>query len=112
MESRSIWTRGWRGVTLILVGIVMGANLIAPAVAHVGGTINHLWTAPGHIRAKVRAFGDARWLRKNMSRAAYSQTSSIPTITAGTSADILTGTFIAPAPCALLMAGTFDWDDD
>lgn len=56
---------GFRGLLLILVGIFMGATLITPAVAHVGGTLNHLWSAPNHIRDKVRAFGDARWLGIN-----------------------------------------------
>jgi hypothetical protein len=55
---------GFRGLLLILVGIFMGATLITPAVAHVGGTLNHLWSAPGHIKAKVKAYGDNRWLGK------------------------------------------------
>ncbi|MGH2682637.1 MAG: hypothetical protein ACRDIX_05335 [Actinomycetota bacterium] len=55
---------GFRGLVLILVGIFMGATLITPAVAHVGGTITHLWGAPGHIKAKVKAYGDNRWLGK------------------------------------------------
>jgi hypothetical protein len=57
MESRNIWMKGWRGVVLILVGVVMGANLIAPAVAHVAGW-THNWKV--HIRPKA----DARYLRK------------------------------------------------
>jgi hypothetical protein len=36
---------GLRGVALIVIGIFMGATLITPAVAHVGGTISHLWGA-------------------------------------------------------------------
>src|SRR5918996_6279041 len=55
---------GLRGVALIVIGIFMGATLITPAVAHVGGTLTHLWNAPNHIRDKVRAYGDNRWLGK------------------------------------------------
>jgi hypothetical protein len=62
MTERSRWWSGWRGVTLLVVGVFMGATLITPAVAHVGGTLNHLWGAPNHIRDKVRAFGDPRWI--------------------------------------------------
>lgn len=54
----------FRSFLLIVVGIFMGATLITPAVAHVGGTLNHLWSAPNHIRDKVRAYGDNRWLGK------------------------------------------------
>jgi hypothetical protein len=64
MSDRISWSRGWRGIVLIIIGVVMGANLIAPAVAHVGGTIDHLWGAPGHIKAKVKAYGDGRWAKK------------------------------------------------
>lgn len=67
MSDRISWSRGWRGIVLILIGGVMGANLIAPAVAHVGGTINHLWGAPGHIKAKVKSYGDGRWAKKTTS---------------------------------------------
>jgi hypothetical protein len=42
---------------------MVGAVLVSPAVAHVGETIDHLWGAPGHIRAKVQSFGDARYMR-------------------------------------------------
>jgi hypothetical protein len=59
MDGKSL-AKGWRGAALIVVGIFMGASLITPAVAHVGGTLNHLWGAPNHIRDK----GDARWVRK------------------------------------------------
>jgi hypothetical protein len=55
---------GLRGVALIVIGIFMGATLITPAVAHVGGTLSHLWSAPNHIRDKVRVYGDNRWLGK------------------------------------------------
>lgn len=57
MEVRRIWPKGWRAIVLLLVGSLMGANLIAPAVAHVAGW-THNWKV--HIRPKA----DARYLRK------------------------------------------------
>ena len=57
MEKKNLWTSGWRGMVLILIALVMGANLIGPAVGHVGETIAHLWGQ--HIRPKA----DARYLR-------------------------------------------------
>jgi hypothetical protein len=65
MTDRGRWQRGWRGAVQLLVGVFIGATLITPAVAHVGGTLNHLWGAPNHIRDKVRAFGDPRWVNAN-----------------------------------------------
>jgi hypothetical protein len=62
MTDRGRWPTGWRGAVQLLVGVFIGATLITPAVAHVGGTLNHLWGAPNHIRDKVRAFGDPRWI--------------------------------------------------
>lgn len=56
MESKKSWARGWRGMALIAIGLVMGINLIAPAAAHIGTTVAHLW---GHIRP----LADARYLR-------------------------------------------------
>jgi hypothetical protein len=40
-------------VTALAVGAVLAAALIAPAGAHVGGTVDHLWGAPGHIKSKA-----------------------------------------------------------
>jgi hypothetical protein len=62
MTDRGKWQSGWRGAVLLVAGVFIGATLITPAVAHVGGTLNHLWGAPNHIRDKVRAFGDPRWV--------------------------------------------------
>jgi hypothetical protein len=62
MTDRGTWQKGWRGAVLLVAGVFIGATLITPAVAHVGGTLNHLWGAPNHIRDKVRAFGDPRWI--------------------------------------------------
>jgi hypothetical protein len=44
MEHRSIWSKGWRGALLIGVGIVMAANLLTPAIAHVTSSVAHLFT--------------------------------------------------------------------
>jgi hypothetical protein len=44
MSDRISWSRGWRGIVLIAVGAVMGANLITPAVAHIGTTLTHLYS--------------------------------------------------------------------
>ena len=48
MGIRKIWPTGWRAIVLLIVGSVMGANLVAPAVAHIGTTVDHLWKQ--HIR--------------------------------------------------------------
>lgn len=50
MEQRNWWPRGWRGLALLVVGGVMAANLISPAIAHIG-TPNHLWKQ--HIKPKA-----------------------------------------------------------
>ena len=50
-------------VGLLLVGAMIGALLIPPVAAHVGGTLNHLWGAPNHLKKKVQTFSDARYHR-------------------------------------------------
>lgn len=42
MELRNRWPGGWRGATVIVVGIFLGATLFQPAVAHVTRKVNHL----------------------------------------------------------------------
>lgn len=42
MKQPRVWTRGWRGGVLILAGVLMGAILIQPAVAHVTKKVAHL----------------------------------------------------------------------
>jgi hypothetical protein len=59
MGIRRIWPTGWRAIVLLIVGSVMGANLIAPAVAHVSGW-DHNWKE--HIRPRA----DARYSRKDV----------------------------------------------
>jgi hypothetical protein len=90
MDGKSL-ARGWRGAALIVVGIFMGASLITPAVAHVGGTLNHLWSAPNHIRDK----GDARWVKKTSAGAgpvAYAHVNLNGTLDAANSKNV-TATF-------------------
>jgi hypothetical protein len=42
MDGRSRWPSGWRGATLILIGVLMGAMVIEPAVGHVTKRLAHL----------------------------------------------------------------------
>jgi hypothetical protein len=42
MKEHRVWSRGWRGGVLILAGVLMGAILIQPAVAHVTRKVAHL----------------------------------------------------------------------
>lgn len=42
MKEHRVWSRGWRGGVLILAGLLMGAILIQPAVAHVTRRLGHL----------------------------------------------------------------------
>lgn len=42
MREQREWSRGWRGGVLILAGVLMGALLIQPAVAHVTKKVKHL----------------------------------------------------------------------
>lgn len=48
---------------LVAAGLVAGILLVSPAGAHVGDTIAHLWGAPDHIKDKVEAFSDARYMQ-------------------------------------------------
>jgi hypothetical protein len=57
MQKKNLWTTGWRGAVLIVVALVMGVNLVAPAIGHVGTTIAHIW---GHIKP----LADDRYLRE------------------------------------------------
>jgi len=65
MSPRKIWPTGWRAIVLLIVGSMMGATLITPAVADIGSTLNHLWGAPNHIKDRVKAYGDGRWVRSS-----------------------------------------------
>ena len=54
-----------RVVTALLVGVLVGILLLGPSGAHIGTNITHLWGAPGHLKAKVKNFGDTLWAKKN-----------------------------------------------
>jgi hypothetical protein len=69
MSVREGPTRRWSRVSLILIGILLGSLLVRPAVAHVG-TWAHNWTV--HIKPRVQAYGDARWVRKAAVQTGYS----------------------------------------
>src|SRR4026209_1546306 len=68
MSDREGPTRRWSRVSLILIGILLGSLLVRPAVAHVG-TWAHNWTV--HIKPRVVALGDSRWVRKAEVRTGY-----------------------------------------
>jgi hypothetical protein len=90
----------------------MGANLIAPAVAHVGGTINHLWSAPGHIRAKVRAYGDARWVRKPATHTSQAYTlGNLPLSNSAASPTTITSLTLPGPGQYLVTAAGMAWSD-
>ena len=68
MSDREAPTRRWSRVGLILIGILLGSVLVRPAVAQVG--IGHAaWTV--HIRPRVLAYGDSRWVRKATVQTGY-----------------------------------------
>jgi hypothetical protein len=61
MSDREAPTRRWSRVGLILIGIMLGSVLVRPAMGHVAGWI-HNWSV--HIRPRVVALGDSRWVRR------------------------------------------------
>lgn len=95
--KRDRWTRGWRGALLVALGVYIGAILITPAVAHVGGTVGHLWR--DHLRARVINLGDPRWV--NTSEAAGGDLT-------GTHANLQ----IAPAAIRYADLGVSGWNFD
>jgi hypothetical protein len=54
--------------SLLVLAALLAAAFVAPAGAHVGGTINHLWNGPGHIKSKAmqlfytKAQSDSKYL--------------------------------------------------
>lgn len=56
MDDKKRWSSGWRGMVLIGIALVMGANLAAPALGHIGTTISHIWS-------HIKPLADARYLR-------------------------------------------------
>jgi hypothetical protein len=61
MPDRESSTRRLSRVGLILIGILLGSVLVRPAVGHVAGWA-HNWSV--HIRPRVVALGDARWVKR------------------------------------------------
>jgi hypothetical protein len=59
MAGRKLWARGWRAAVMIALGAALGATLVTPAVAHIGGWA-HNWK--DHIKPRVRVYGDDRWV--------------------------------------------------
>lgn len=70
MAERKVWARGWRAAVLMLMGAVLGATLVTPAVAHIGGW-SHNWK--DHIKPRVRVYGDGRWVNGDEQAYAYVQ---------------------------------------
>jgi hypothetical protein len=55
---------GRRSITLLVAGLAVGATMVSPVGAHITDSIDHLWGGDGHIRARVKNFGDGRWVKK------------------------------------------------
>jgi len=68
MSDRGGPARRWSRVSLILIGILLGSLLVRPAVAHVAGWA-HNWTV--HIKPRVQAYGDSRWVKKAAVQTGY-----------------------------------------
>jgi len=68
MSDRGGPARRWSRVSLILIGILLGSLLVRPAVAHVAGWA-HNWTV--HIKPRVQAYGDSRWVGKAAVQTGY-----------------------------------------
>ena len=67
MFERRSWLSGWRGLSLVVVGIFLGATLITPAVAHVTDSVAHLFT---HT--------DQRYYKKSISNARFLPGAVVP----------------------------------
>jgi hypothetical protein len=68
MSDRETSTRRRSRVGLILIGMLLGTVLVRPAVAQVIDWA-HAWTV--HIRPRVVALGDSRWVRKATVQTGY-----------------------------------------
>ena len=68
MSDRAASTRRWSRVGLILIGIMLGSLLVRPAVGHVASWA-HNWSV--HIKPRVVALGDSRWVRRAAVRTGY-----------------------------------------
>lgn len=61
MAMRPVFRRA-RPILLLLVGVLVGMLLVGTAGAHTGSP-THLWRE--HLREKVEAFGDGRWVNED-----------------------------------------------
>jgi hypothetical protein len=68
MSDREGPGRRWSRVSLILIGILLGSLLVRPAMGHVAGWA-HNWTV--HLKPRVQAYGDSRWVRKAAVQTGY-----------------------------------------
>lgn len=68
MSDRETSTRRRSRVGLILIGVVLGSLFVRPAVAQVTDWAR-AWTV--HIRPRVVALGDSRWVRKATVQTGY-----------------------------------------
>lgn len=66
--ERTRSSRRWPVIGLVLVGVMLGGLFLKPAVAHVASWA-HNWTV--HIKPRVQAFGDGRWVRKAAVQTGY-----------------------------------------
>jgi hypothetical protein len=101
MEKEKRVTRRWRTAAVLAAGIAIGVVMVAtPAASHIGGVF-HLWN--NHIKPKADARYDRVLTIQNAGVGAFNQT---------TYTSIGGGTYKAAGRCALIMDGTFDWDDN
>jgi hypothetical protein len=56
MSDGKRWASGWRGAVLLVAGLVLGATVIQPAVAHVTNSLRHL---TGHLDPRYVNTGEA-----------------------------------------------------
>jgi hypothetical protein len=68
MSDREGPGRRWSRVSLILIGILLRSLLVRPAMGHVAGWA-HNWTV--HLKPRVVALGDSRWVRKAAVQTGY-----------------------------------------
>lgn len=84
-------TIGRHGQTILVAAITAAVVAGGPAVAHVTSNLSHLWGAPNHIKAKVKSYGDTRWVRRTAAGAgpvAYAHVNSDGTLDAANSKNV------------------------
>jgi hypothetical protein len=61
MTERKSWASGWRGGVLVVLGVVLGATILQPAVADVSNSVRHLTRQhldPRYVNTGEAAGGD------------------------------------------------------